>query len=66
MRCRTSAQKKGARMRAQGRNYRGGYTRGQIAAGEHHNQTCRVRGCTRRQREAHCAEHRDDGDSDDE
>lgn len=47
-------------MRAQGRNYRGGFTRQEIAAGEHRNQTCRVRGCTARQPEAYCKEHRAD------
>ena len=57
---RTAAQKKGARMRARGRDYRGGFTRGEIQRGEHQLQTCKVRGCAARQREKFCKEHRDD------
>lgn len=60
----TGAQKKGRRMRAKGRDYRGGYTREQIAAGEHRKHACRVRGCTARipLDEFECKRHRDDGD----
>lgn len=47
-------------MRAKGRDYRGGYTREEIAAGEPDKQACKVRGCTNRQREKFCEEHRDD------
>lgn len=65
----TDAQQHGRRMRAQGRNYRGGYTRSEIRAGEHKNNTCRTRGCTRRQPELRCEEHRapaPDADSEEE
>jgi len=50
-------------MRAQGRDYRGGFTRDEIRRGEHNLQTCRVRGCSARQEGAYCPEHRDDGSS---
>lgn len=62
MKCLTDAQQHGRRMRAQGRNYRGGYTRAEIRAGEHKKQTCRVRGCMNRQVDSRCSAHRDTAD----
>lgn len=48
-------------MRARGRNYRGGFTRGEIRRGEHNLQTCRVRGCSARQKGPYCPRHNDNG-----
>lgn len=51
-------------MRAQGRNYRGGFTRDEISRGEHNLQTCRTRGCNNRTEHSYCSACRgDDGGS---